>query len=90
VQQSPEANAELAPGGVVTLQLSAGPAEVAAPKLAGLGLKAAEQKLTELGLVSKVRWISKAETVTGSVLSQKPTPGEKLAPGSAVEVVVNR
>jgi eukaryotic-like serine/threonine-protein kinase len=89
-QQAPEANSELAAGGVVTLQLSSGPQEVAAPKLSGLGLKAAEQRLTELGLVPKVRWISKAETVTGSVLSQKPAPGEKLTPGSAVELVVNR
>lgn len=90
VQQAPEPNAELAPGGVVTIQLSSGPQDVAAPKLSGLGLKAAEQKLAELGLALKVRWISKAETVTGAVLSQKPAPGEKVAPGGAVEVVVNR
>ena len=90
VQQTPEANAELAPGGVVTLVVSSGPLEVLAPKLAGLGLKAAEEKLKALGLEMKVRWISKAETVTGSVLSQKPAPGEKLAPKAEVEVVVNR
>lgn len=90
VQQMPEANSELEPGGVVTLSVSSGPAEVVAPKVTGLGLKAAQQKLAEAGLEATVRWISKAETVDGVVLSQKPAPGEKLAPKSAVEVVVNR
>lgn len=90
VQQSPEADTALGPGGVVTLHVSSGPAEVAAPALLGLPLKGAQAKLAELGLELKVRWISKAETVTGVVLSQKPVTGEKLAPKSTVEVVVNR
>lgn len=90
VEQVPEADAALEPGGTVTLHVSSGPAEVAAPALLGLPLKAAQTKLSELGLELKVRWISKAETVTGSVLSQKPSAGEKLAPRSTVEVVVNR
>lgn len=89
-EQVPEAEAALEPGGAVTVHVSSGPAEVAAPALLGLPLKAAQSKLSELGLELKVRWISKAETVTGSVLSQKPSAGEKLAPKSTVEVVVNR
>ncbi len=90
VRQAPEADAELTPGSVVTLHLSSGPAEVEAPSLSGLGLRAAQEKLAGLGLQLKVRWISKAETVTGSVLSQKPKAGEKLSPKSTIEVVVNR
>jgi serine/threonine-protein kinase len=88
--QSPAPDTELAPGGVVTLHVSSGPAEVEAPKLMGMPLKAAEEQLAKLGLTAKVRWISKAETVTGTVLSQKPAAGEKLAPKATVEVVVNR
>lgn len=90
VEQVPEADAALEPGGAVTFHVSTGPAEVVTPALLGLPLKAAQGKLSELGLELKVRWISKAETVTGSVLSQKPNAGEKLAPKSSVEVVVNR
>jgi beta-lactam-binding protein with PASTA domain len=90
VGQSPEPDAELAAGSTVTLHASSGPAELEAPKLTGLALAAAKQKLSELGLNTKVRWISKAETVTGSVLSQKPSPGQKLSPKATVEIVINR
>jgi serine/threonine-protein kinase len=90
VAQLPVQGTELAPGGVVTLRVSSGAAELAAPKVAGLPLRAASDAVSELGLAIKVRWISKAETVTGVVLSQKPAPGEKMAPKSTVEVVVNR
>jgi len=66
--QSPAPDSALAPGGVVTLHVSSGPAEVETPKLMGMPLKAAEDALGKLGLQVKVRWISKAETVTGTVL----------------------
>ena len=89
-RQAPEADAELEAGGIVALMVSSGPTEVEAPKLTGMALRAATDKLGESGLVIKVRWISKAETVTGVVLSQKPNAGDKLAPKSTVEVVVNR
>jgi beta-lactam-binding protein with PASTA domain len=90
VQQIPEANTELEAGGVVTLRASSGPAVVETPVLSGLRLGIAREKLAELGLGVKVRWISKAETETDTVLRQKPKPGEALAPSSTVEVVVNR
>jgi len=90
VGQSPEPDAELAAGSAVTLHASSGPAELEAPKLMGLALATAKQKLSELGLTTKVRWISKAETVTGTVLSQKPAPGQKLSPKATIEIVINR
>jgi eukaryotic-like serine/threonine-protein kinase len=90
VGQSPEPDAELPTGSAVTLHASSGPAELESPKLLGLALASAKQKLSELGLTTKVRWISKAETDTGVVLSQKPKPGQKLSPKATVEVVINR
>ena len=90
VGQSPEPDAELAAGSAVTLHASSGPAELEAPRLTGMALAAAKQKLSELGLTAKVRWISRAETDTGTVLSQKPNPGKKLAPKASVEIVINR
>jgi len=90
VGQSPEPDAELVAGSAVTLHASSGPAELEAPKLLGMALAPAKQKLSELGLTPKVRWISRAETDTGTVLSQKPAPGKKLAPKAMVEVVINR
>jgi beta-lactam-binding protein with PASTA domain len=90
VSQFPEAAAELAAGSAVTLHLSSGPAELAAPKLLGMALPAAKDKLAELGLSLKVRWVSRAETIENHVLSQKPSAGQTVAPKSVVEVVVNR
>jgi serine/threonine-protein kinase len=90
VGQSPEPDAELAAGSAVTLHASSGPAELESPKLMGMALAAAKQKLSELGLTAKVRWVSKAETDTGIVLSQKPKPGQRLSPKATVEVVINR
>jgi len=90
VSQFPEADTELAAGSLVTLHLSSGPAELAAPKLLGMPLPEAKDKLAALGLGLKVRWISRAETVENRVLSQKPSAGQKLAPKSVVEVVANR
>ena len=66
------------------------PAELEAPKLTGMALPAARDKLAELGLTLKVRWVSRAETIENHVLSQKPNAGAKLAPKAVVEVVVNR
>lgn len=90
VSQFPEADVELAAGSPVTLHLSSGPAELAAPKLMGMALPEAKDKLAALGLGLKVRWISRAETIENHVLSQKPSAGQKLAPKSVIEVVVNR
>jgi eukaryotic-like serine/threonine-protein kinase len=90
VSQFPAADVELAAGSPVTLHLSSGPAELQAPKLMGMSLPETKAKLDELGLGLKVRWISRAETVENRVLSQKPSAGQKVAPKSVVEVVVNR
>jgi beta-lactam-binding protein with PASTA domain len=90
VSQFPAAEAELAAGSPVTLHLSSGPAELEAPRLLGMALPDAKQKIAELGLALKVRWVSRAETVENRVLSQKPSVGQKMAPKAMVEVVVNR
>jgi beta-lactam-binding protein with PASTA domain len=89
-RQVPEPDAELEPGGRVVLLLSSGPGDLAVPKLGGLTIAAATEALAQMGLVLKVRWISKAETETNVVLSQKPEAGEKIGPRGTVEVVANR
>jgi serine/threonine-protein kinase len=90
VSQFPEADAELPSGSPVTLHLSSGPAEVQAPKLLGLALSEAKDKLAELGLGLKIRWVSRAETIENHVLSQKPSAGQAMKPKGVVEVVINR
>ena len=90
VSQFPVADAELPSGNSVTLHLSSGPADVQAPKLLGLALSEAKDKLAELGLALKVRWVSRAETIENHVLSQKPSAGQTMKPKGVVEVVINR
>jgi len=90
VSQFPVADAELPSGGSVTLHLSSGPAEVQAPKLLGLALSEAKDKLAELGLGLKIRWVSRAETIENHVLTQKPSAGQTMKPKGVVEVVINR
>ena len=67
-----------------------GPGDVEVPKIVGLSLKKAKTDVEKLGLKAAVRWVSLAETDTYVVLSQKPAAGQKLKPGSDVQMTVNR
>ncbi|MFO7179395.1 MAG: PASTA domain-containing protein [Pseudomonadota bacterium] len=90
VKQVPSADTPHEKGRTVVVQVSSGPAEVEVPKLSGLALNKAKEELEKLGLKAAVVWVSRAETATYAVLGQKPLAGEKLAPGSEVELTVNR
>lgn len=88
VRQLPKPDAPYAPPGIVVVQPSAGPAEVELPKLVGTGVTAAKTKLEELGLKANVHWIAAAETFTNVVLNQSPAAGQKVKPGSEVQLTV--
>jgi beta-lactam-binding protein with PASTA domain len=90
VSQNPAADSPSEKGKVVSVQVSAGAAEVAVPKVMGLSINNAKTALEKVGLVAEVRWVSLAETPTFIVLNQKPKPSEKLKPGSKVEITANQ
>lgn len=90
VSQVPAADTPAEKGKPVTVQVSAGAAEVAVPKVMGLSIANAKTALEKAGLVGEVRWVSLAETPTFIVLNQKPKPNEKLKPGSKVEITANQ
>jgi len=90
VRQSPDADTVLDKGKSISVDVSAGPGDVAVPKLAGFSVNKAKAELEKIGLEATFRWVSLAETATYVVLNQNPTPGGKVAPGSKVELVVNR
>lgn len=90
VSQNPAADTAAEKGKTVTVQVSAGAAEVEVPKVMGLSVNNAKTALEKLGLEAEVRWVSLAETPTFIVLNQKPKPREKLKPGSKVEMTANR
>lgn len=90
ISQDPPADSPAEKGKTVSVQVSAGAAEVAVPKVMGLSINNAKAALEKLGLEAEVRWISMAETPTFVVLNQKPKPTEKVKPGSKVEITANQ
>lgn len=90
VSQLPRAGSPLAKDQTVTVRVSTGPQDVEVPKVTGMTFSPAKEKLEELGLKAKVRWVALAETVSNVVLRQSPEPGEKAEPGAEVELVINR
>lgn len=90
IAQDPAADTELKKGESVTVQVSSGPGELQVPKLVGMAIGKAQKELEALGFKPTVRWVALAETPTMVVLSQKPAAGEKLAPGSEVQLTVCR
>lgn len=66
------------------------PAEKPMPKVIGLRMAKAQALLEEQGFkVGKVRHIVDGEQDSGAVLEQKPAPGTRAAPETAVDLVVN-
>jgi beta-lactam-binding protein with PASTA domain len=84
--QLPAAGDTLAPGDLVGLTLSLGPAPdwVPVPSLAGLPLGQAERVLERAGLV--LGFVDNPLDREALVRSQEPTPGTPLVPGSAVDL----
>lgn len=89
--QDPAAGSPLEKNVPVIVQLSSGPGELEMPKVVGVGLDAAKTQLEKAGFkLAPVRWLSMAETATYVVLSQKPEAGQKVKPGTEVQLTANR
>ncbi len=72
------------------ISLVVAPEGVAVPVLLGVRTGAAKRKIKEAGLkVGKIRWRYNEHKPANLVLAQNPSPGTKVAPGSAVNLVLN-
>ncbi len=88
LKQVPAAGTKAKEGSVVRLTV-AEPAAVDVPKLRGLYLSGAKKKLEAVGLVpGKVRRVEDPERGQNYVLRQDPSPGDKVPPGTEVELTV--
>lgn len=88
LKQVPGAGTKAKEGSVVRLTV-AEPAAVEVPKLRGLYLSGAKKKLEESGLTAgKVRRVEDPERGENYVLRQSPSPGDKVPPGTEVELTV--
>ncbi|MFP4311559.1 MAG: Stk1 family PASTA domain-containing Ser/Thr kinase [Nitriliruptoraceae bacterium] len=90
IRQSPAPDTELEPGQAVDLVVSSGEELVAVPRLAGRSENEALALLREAGLVLGTTTEEEdPDSEPRTVLDQVPAPGEEVAPGSAVDVVVS-
>jgi hypothetical protein len=90
ISESPAAGTSVASGSSVALTVSSGPAQVAVPDVVGNAQSAASSALTSAGL--KVGTITNQASNTvaaGNVISESPSSGTQVAPGSAVDLVVS-
>jgi serine/threonine-protein kinase len=72
----------------VTLFLSSGPAQITVPDVVGQSESSATAELSNAGLRSDITEQESADQQPGTVLSQSPAAGVKVAKGSTVTVTV--
>src|SRR5205807_70838 len=90
ISESPTAGTMVAVGSAVSLVVSSGPAQVAVPNVVGQMQAAAASAITGAGLtVGAVTQQSSSTVAAGSVISESPAAGTKVASGSAVSLVVS-
>jgi beta-lactam-binding protein with PASTA domain len=90
ISQSPTAGTEVASGSAVDLVVSSGVQVVAVPNVVGMAQAAAETAITDAGLVVGTVTTQASDTIpAGEVISQNPTAGTEVAPGSAVDLIVS-
>lgn len=86
VGQAPSAGTALPGGSSVTVYVSTGPAQSAVPGVVGLSEPAARTKIATAGLSASVRYVPGSPS--GVVISQDPSAGSKMTPGSTVTISV--
>ena len=75
-------------GSDVTLLISTGPAKVAVPHVREESIEEAEAVLEEAGLALHIDERPDSSRAAGTVLSQAPGSGTRVAPGSTVSLVI--
>lgn len=92
VRQSPQAGAQVAPGTKVDLVVSLGPDQrtIPVPNVVGQSQQEAARTLTGSGFkVGTVTTQHDPSVSAGYVISQNPSAGTQVAPGSSVNLVVS-
>jgi beta-lactam-binding protein with PASTA domain len=88
--QSPTAGTSVPANSVVDLVVSSSPTTITVPNVVGQNQANAQAAITAAGLsVGTVSMASSCIVPTGVVISQSPSVGTSVAPGSAVDLVVS-
>ena len=88
IAQTPQAGRRVDQGALLTAVLSAGPRPVKVPQLAGRPVADAEAALAAEHLGARVRTIIAPGVPGGTVTSQSPAPGVRVAPHASVRIDV--
>jgi serine/threonine-protein kinase len=91
IAQNPPAATKVMKGGTVTLLASDGPWPVSyvMPDFRGHAQSTASEMSAAIGLrVERVRYMNRPEAPVGSVVTQQPTPGQRVMAGQGVELVL--
>jgi serine/threonine-protein kinase len=89
-EQRPKANGRVRRGGTVTLVLSKGPDRRAVPTIVGSTVPAAEVALKSVGLRKGTLTERFSNLAKGLVVATDPPVGQKVRPGTVVNLVVSR
>ena len=90
ISESPASGTLLAPGSPVNLVVSSGPAQVAVPNVVNLTQANATSAITSARLVlGAVTSAQSATIAAGAVISESPSAGTLVAPGSRVDLLVS-
>ena len=85
--QTPAAGTVLPSGGSVTIYVSSGAAQSTVPGVVGLSESVARTKIATAGFVASVTYVPGSPA--GIVVSQSPSAGTRMTPGSQVSIVIN-
>jgi beta-lactam-binding protein with PASTA domain len=91
IAQSPPPDSKVMKGGAISLLVSDGlwPASYVMPDLRGQPQYAANEMAASIGLrVEKVSYTDRPEARAGSVVTQRPAPGQRVMAGNGVELVL--
>lgn len=90
ISQNPLAGTPVSPGSAVNIVVSTGAGGTIVPNVVNLTQSAATAAITGAGLVlGAVTQATSPSVPAGSVISQNPTAGTSVAPGSAVALLVS-
>ncbi len=90
LRQAPAEGVEVAPGSVVRLDVSSGPAPVAVPSVAGLSVAQASNRLGAAGFEVGSTTEQPSDTVlAGQVIGTDPPEGSTQPPGTTVDLIVS-
>ena len=90
ISQSPVGGTSVVPGSAVNLVISSGAANVTVPNVVGDAQALAASTISGAGLVvGNIAYQTSSTVPVGSVISQSPTGGALVLPGSAVNLVIS-